>query len=100
MRLSDREITAIKAVTNLVFGKNATVTLFGSRIEDGKRGGDIDLLIKCNKTISRDGLYQMKLKFLVELKKRIGDQKIDVIIDSGQLNNSFFKIIEKEAIPI
>jgi len=98
MRLSDKELTSIKAVTQQVFGENAVVTLFGSRIEDGKRGGDIDLLIKCNTAFSRDEVYQLKLKFLVELKKRIGDQKIDVIIDAGQGNNSIFKTIEKEAI--
>jgi len=100
MRLSDKELTSIKAVTKQVFGENAMVTLFGSRIEDGKRGGDIDLLIQCDKTISRDEIYQLKLKFLVELKKRIGDQKIDVIIDAGQVNNSIFKTIEKEANPL
>jgi predicted nucleotidyltransferase len=98
MRLSDKELTSIKAVTKQVFGENAMVTLFGSRIEDGKRGGDIDLLIKCDKTISRDEIYQLKLKFLVELKKRIGDQKIDVIIYAGQVNDSIFKTILKEAI--
>jgi predicted nucleotidyltransferase len=98
MRLSVKEQNSIKVVANQVFGENAIVTLFGSRIEDGKKGGDIDLLIKCNKTISSDETYQLKLKFLVELKKRIGDQKIDVIIDAGQVNNSIFKSIEKVAI--
>lgn len=98
MRLNVKDITSIKAVTNSVFGENAIVTLFGSRTEDSKKGGDIDLLIKCNKTVSRDDLYQLKLKFLVQLKKRIGDQKIDVIIDGGQVNNSIFKKVEKEGI--
>lgn len=98
MRLNVKDITSIKAVTNSVFGENAIVTLFGSRTEDSKKGGDIDLLIKCNKTVSRDDLYQLKLKFLVQLKKRIGDQKIDVIIDGGQVNNSIFKTVEKEGI--
>ena len=98
MRLNFKDITSIKAVTNSVFGENAIVTLFGSRTEDSKKGGDIDLLIKCNKTVSRDDLYQLKLKFLVQLKKRIGDQKIDVIIDGGQVNNSIFKTVEKEGI--
>lgn len=98
MRLNVEDITSIKAVTKSVFGENAIVTLFGSRTEDSKKGGDIDLLIKCNKTVSRDDLYQLKLKFLVQLKKRIGDQKIDVIIDGGQVNNSIFKTVEKEGI--
>ncbi len=98
MRLSDKEIISIKAVTNSVFGENALVILFGSRTEDNKKGGDIDLLIKCSSTISRAELYQMKLKFLVQLKKRIGDQRIDIIIDGGQANNSIFKTVAKEGI--
>jgi predicted nucleotidyltransferase len=98
MRLNVKDITSIKAVTNSVFGENAIVTLFGSRTKDSKKGGDIDLFIKCNKMVLRDELYQLKLKFLVQLKKRIGDQKIDVIIDGGQVNNSIFKTVEKEGI--
>ena len=98
MRLNDNEITSIKLVTNSVFGENTQVILFGSRTEDNKKGGDIDLFIKCGKTISRDELYQMKLKFLVQLKKRIGDQRIDIIIDGGQVNNSIFKTVAKEGI--
>jgi uncharacterized protein len=98
MRLSDKEVTSIKAVANSVFGENTLVILFGSRTEDNKKGGDIDLLIKCSKTISRAELYQMKLKFLVQLKKRIGDQKIDLIIAGGQEHNSIFSTVAKEGI--
>jgi predicted nucleotidyltransferase len=98
MRLTEKEITSIKAVTNLVFGENACVILFGSRTEDNKKGGDIDLLIKCKNSISRDELYQMKLKFLVLLKKSIGDQKIDILIDGGQVNNSIFRSVENEGV--
>lgn len=98
MRLNDKEINSIKAVTNSVFGENAFVILFGSRTEDSKKGGDIDLLIKCSKTISRYELYQLKLKFLVQLKNKIGDQKIDVIIDGGQVNNPIFRTVAKEGI--
>ena len=98
MRLNNNEINEIKAVTHSVFGANALVTLFGSRIDDSKKGGDIDLLIKCNKTISRDELYQLKLMFLIQLKKRIGDQKIDVLIDGGQMNNKILKTVANEGI--
>jgi predicted nucleotidyltransferase len=98
MRLTENEITAIKSVTRSVFGENAFVVLFGSRTEDNKKGGDIDLLIKCSKTISRDDLYQLKLNYLVQLKKRIGDQKIDILIDGGQANNTIYKTVAKNGI--
>ena len=98
MRLSDREVTSIKAVTTSVFGENTLVILFGSRTEDNKKGGDIDLLIKCSKTISRAEQYQLKLKFLVQLKKKIGDQRVDIIIDGGRVYNSIFRTVAKEGI--
>jgi predicted nucleotidyltransferase len=63
-----------------------------------KKGGDIDLFIKCNDPIPREELYPLKLKFLIQLKKRIGDQKIDVLIDGGQQNNTIFKTIANEGI--
>lgn len=98
MRLNKNEITAIRSVTKSVFGEDAYAVLFGSRTEDSQKGGDIDLLIKCTGTGTRDDLYQLKLKFLVQLKKRIGDQRIDIIIDGGQANNSIFKTVAKEGI--
>ena len=46
MRLTDVQIAAIREATAEVFGPEAQVWLFGSRVEDSKRGGDIDLLIR------------------------------------------------------
>ncbi len=43
MRLSDFEIKSIKEVAKKNFGESVKITLFGSRVDDTKRGGDIDL---------------------------------------------------------
>ena len=43
MRLSSEEVQAIKGAAAGAFGETAIVRLFGSRIDDAKRGGDIDL---------------------------------------------------------
>jgi predicted nucleotidyltransferase len=98
MRLSNKEIAAIKEVTRGVFGDNATISLFGSRTDDNKKGGDIDLFIQCKSQISREELYQLKIKFLVRLKKFIGDQKIDVLINGGQLSKSILETVQKEEV--
>ncbi|MEI7831499.1 MAG: nucleotidyltransferase domain-containing protein [Prolixibacteraceae bacterium] len=96
MRVNSNDIKAIKEVTKAVFGETATIRLFGSRTDDKKKGGDIDLLIQYNQTISRMELYQLKIKFLVQLKKIVDDQKIDVIIDNGQQRNNIFYEAYKE----
>lgn len=98
MRLSNKEIAAIKEVTRGVFGDNAMISLFGSRTDNNKKGGDIDLSIQCKSQISREELYKLKIKFLVQLKKIIGDQKIDVLINGGQLSKSILETIQKEEV--
>ncbi len=90
MRLNSNDIQAIKNVAQTVFGETATIRLFGSRTDDNKKGGDIDLLIQCNQSISRMELYQLKIEFLVKLKKIIGNQKIDVFIDNGYQHNVIY----------
>ena len=100
MRLKKNEIEAIKEVTKDVFGKNATIRLFGSRTNDFMRGGDIDLLILCNRSISGSEKYQLKIKFLVQLKKLIGDQKIDVLIEGSQQQSVFSQSVKKGAIQL
>ena len=44
MRLSQEEIDTIKSSV-LMIDENAEIYLFGSRTDDSKRGGDIDVLI-------------------------------------------------------
>ena len=45
MRLSTEQITTIVDTTCLIAGANARVGLYGSRLDDTRHGGDIDLLI-------------------------------------------------------
>ena len=77
MRLKNNEIQAIKTTFNKIF-KHGTIYLFGSRIDDTKKGGDIDLYIS---TPNKKDLVSKKIDFLVQLKRKIGEQKIDVVLD-------------------
>lgn len=79
VRLTDQQRAIIRTTVAETFGAEASVWLFGSRIDDTARGGDIDLYIE---PLARDAeaLVDSKLRFLVEIHKRIGEQKIDVVI--------------------
>jgi len=80
MRITDKEVEIIKRLTRDIFGEPARAYLFGSRVDDGKRGGDIDLCI-----VSDDEsvlTFNNKISFLVRLKQEIGDQKIDLVFDN------------------
>ena len=48
MRLKTEEINAIKSTVHNL-DQEATVFLFGSRADDSKKGGDIDLLVLSGK---------------------------------------------------
>jgi len=90
MRLTPFEIKSIKNSVINHFEKRSTVYLFGSRVDDGLKGGDIDLYIQTN---IKDSLEERKINFLVEIKSKIGDQKIDVIIAKDPS-----RLVEKEAL--
>ena len=69
------------------------MVLFGSRVDDSLRGGDIDLYIIPEKKLTADQLYKERIYFLSALKMKIGDQKIDLIIARDQN-----RPIEREAL--
>lgn len=82
MRLTDNDKRAIKEAFFEIF-EDGKIYLFGSRADDTKRGGDIDLYISPSSKIR---LASKKIDFLVALKQKIGEQKIDVVIDRGKNN--------------
>jgi hypothetical protein len=46
MRLTDAQIAIIKSTTSAVLGEGAQVILFGSRLHDHQKGGDVDLYVE------------------------------------------------------
>lgn len=89
MRLTEFEINAIKQSAREVFGDNAQVYLFGSRVDNEKKGGDIDLYVKTE--AGKD--FKHKVKFLVMLEQKIGEQKIDIVFAEDES-----RAIEQQAI--
>ncbi len=46
MRISPEQIAIIIQTTRSIAGQDANVWLYGSRLDDTRRGGDVDLLIE------------------------------------------------------
>ena len=80
MRLNPEQISGIRESVCEVFGTDTEVWLFGSRTDDRKRGGDIDLLIVPPLLSSEDRLLR-KLRLLKRLEQRLGERKLDVVIE-------------------
>lgn len=79
MRLSPIQKQAICESALRYFGKEAQIWLFGSRVDDTRKGGDIDLYIE-TPAHNAEELITAKLQFLRELHKKIGEQKIDIVL--------------------
>ena len=94
MRLSPEEIAAILQCAARHFGPDAKVRLFGSRIDDCRRGGDIDLLIETSAELPSP--LEAELRFLVDLKNQLGDQKIDVLLRRPGERRSFVDDVARE----
>lgn len=65
------------------------VYLFGSRVDDSKKGGDIDILVLSEKKLHHTELYKMKLSFF----SKFGVQKLDVVNFSKDNESAFKKHI-------
>jgi predicted nucleotidyltransferase len=78
MRLTDHQKNTILNASQCYFN-DAKCWLFGSRVDDQKRGGDIDLYIETTET-DINKIVTAKLAFLVALNRELGEQKIDVVI--------------------
>ncbi len=80
MRLTLGQQSIIRSAVTECFGDTANIWLFGSRVDDSKRGGDIDLLIEIKQTDIAT-IVKSELAFLTKLKMKLGEQKIDVLLD-------------------
>ncbi len=77
MRLSADQVTAIKAAAATAFGDDAVVRLFGSRTDDARRGGDIDLHVEAAAD-KADVDHEVRFRALVW--QALDEEQIDVVV--------------------
>jgi predicted nucleotidyltransferase len=80
MRLSEEQRRVVKEATAACFEPSATVCLFGSRVDDNKKGGDIDLLVETSLS-DPEMIAAAHIRFVSRLYREMGEQKIDLLID-------------------
>lgn len=74
MRLTPEQISTIKSTAQAVLGDDVQVTLFGSRVHDGQKGGDVDLYVE---TAKPDLMKKIRCK--VSLQDQL-DMPVDLIV--------------------
>jgi len=80
IRLTPFEIDAICASFRTYFTSEDHLWLFGSRVNPKARGGDIDLYIETT-LLDASAAVDKQTAFVIELYEKIGEQKIDVILN-------------------
>jgi predicted nucleotidyltransferase len=78
MRLDNKTHQIIVNEVAAQFGRAVTVRLFGSRVDDSLRGGDIDLLIESTEPLA--DRIQAECQLAARLFIKLGGRKVDVLI--------------------
>ena len=76
MRLTGEEVGAIRAAARETFGGSAVVRLFGSRVRDDLRGGDIDLHLEVDEG-QEDVAHAARFRWRVF--DRIDERSMDLV---------------------
>ena len=78
MRLAAEQVDHIVTAAREFFGPQARVWLFGSRTDDRRRGGDIDLLVEADHSVERPVWTAALLT--ARLQRKLGERHIDVLV--------------------
>ena len=95
MRISEFEkeaiIDAVKSID-----PNARVWLFGSRVDDSKKGGDIDIAI-LSESIKKNIMKEIQVRRYI--CDKIGEQRID-IVTSSEGKEAIFRLAVTEGVEL
>jgi predicted nucleotidyltransferase len=83
MRITSEQITAIRTGVTQLAGEAARVWLFGSRVRDEARGGDVDLLVELDVAVNEPAQLSARLASLVS--RSMYGRKVDVLIKAPNL---------------
>lgn len=83
MRLTSAQITAIRQSAAQLAGDAARVWLFGSRVHDDARGGDVDLLLELDAPVAEPA--QLSARLAAQVSRAMYGRKVDVLIKAPNL---------------
>jgi len=83
MRLSEAQIHAIRRCAREVSGDRARVRVFGSRLDDAARGGDLDLLVELAEPVDNPAMMAARLAGMVS--RAMYGRKVDVLLSAPNL---------------
>jgi predicted nucleotidyltransferase len=81
MGVAPQQVETVRRLARRHFGDDAEIWLFGSRVDDGKKGGDYDFLIETSLD-KADAIVERRIALIADLQSSgpFEDEKIDVIV--------------------
>jgi len=95
MRLTHTQIDIIRKATSQNFGQDALIWLFGSRVDDSRRGGDVDLYIE---TTCRDILLPT-LRCKIALEDNL-DLSVDLLVKEPNQDKPIYHLAKAKGIQL
>lgn len=86
MRLRAEQIEIIRDVVREEAGSGARVRLFGSRLHDDRRGGDVDLLVELDEPVANPAWLSARIS--ARLSRAMHGRKVDVVLSAPNLQRS------------
>jgi predicted nucleotidyltransferase len=94
MRLTSSEQKTLHDASLRWFG--VPPRLFGSRVDDARRGGDIDLYIEAS--LSPQEAFQRETHMAAELYRALGERKIDIVVNTGRLDLPIYRLARAQGV--
>ena len=80
MRLSPADQVSIASAARSVLPAGSRVMLFGSRTDDQRRGGDIDLLVEPPSPLDAQQTVALSNRLAARLYRLMGERRIDILV--------------------
>lgn len=91
MRLTATQIKTIRQITQDYFGVDAAVWLFGSRVDDTRRGGDVDLYVEP----TQENTLMSVLRCKIALEDSL-DLHVDLIIREPGKDKPIYRLAKTQ----
>ncbi len=95
MRLSAAQTRMILDSARDLFGENVRVTLFGSRVDDSARGGDVDLLVEVSGPVDHPAVMMARLS--ARISRALHGRKVDVVISAPNMADLAIHRVARES---
>lgn len=83
MRLTSAQIEAIREIVTEIAGGDAAVRVFGSRLDDMAKGGDVDLMVEIPHPVEAPA--PLAARIAGRASRMMSGRKVDVVIAAPNL---------------